>query len=309
MPTPPRSRHLDRGGGEPGRSHVLDRDDRVGLHQFEARLDQQLFGERVADLHRRPLRLGIGAERGGGHRGAVNAVAAGLGADIDHGVAHSGGGTEKNAVGAGDADGHRIDQRVAVVGGMKIDLAADGRHAHAIAVAADAAHHAIDDAPRGGMVRAAEAQRVQVGDRPRAHREHVAQDAADAGRRTLVRLDEARVVVALHLEDGRQALADGDDAGVLAGAVDHPGRARRQLAQPDAGGFVGAVLRPHDAEHAELGQRRRAAQDREHARVLVPAEPELAGERLVDRGFGHAPASTGGAAPPQAGQAANHGRR
>ena len=47
--------HLDRGRGQPGRAHVLDRDDRVGLHQFEAGLDQQFLGERVADLHGRPL--------------------------------------------------------------------------------------------------------------------------------------------------------------------------------------------------------------------------------------------------------------
>jgi hypothetical protein len=37
----------------------------------------------------------------------------------------------------------------------------------------------------------AEAQRVERRDRPRAHREHVAQDAADAGRRALVGLDVA----------------------------------------------------------------------------------------------------------------------
>src|SRR3546814_3723732 len=72
------------------------------------------------------------------------------------------------------------------------------------------------------VVGTAEAQRGEVGDRPRAHGEHVAQDAADAGRRTLVRLDEARVVVALDLEDGGQAVADVDDAGILARALNHP---------------------------------------------------------------------------------------
>ena len=43
------------------------------------------------------------------------------------------------------------------------------------------------------------------------------------GRRTLERLDERRVVVALDLEGDRPALADVDDAGVLA---EH-GRRRR----------------------------------------------------------------------------------
>ena len=54
---------------------------------------------------------------------------------------------------------------------------------------------------RLGVVGIAEAQGVEVGDRPRAHGEDVAHDAADAGRRALVGLDVGRVVVALHLED------------------------------------------------------------------------------------------------------------
>jgi hypothetical protein len=41
----------------------------------------------------------------------------------------------------------------------------------------------------------AEAQRVQQKFRPRAHRENVANDSADAGRRALERLDRARVIV------------------------------------------------------------------------------------------------------------------
>ena len=48
-------RHLERRGGEAGRAHVLDGDDGVGRHQFEAGLEQQLLGERIADLHGRAL--------------------------------------------------------------------------------------------------------------------------------------------------------------------------------------------------------------------------------------------------------------
>ena len=72
------------------------------------------------------------------------------------------------------------------------------------------------------MIGPAEAQRVQVGDRPRAHGEDVAQDAADAGRRALIGLDVGRVVVALHLEDRRVAVADVDHAGILARARRSP---------------------------------------------------------------------------------------
>jgi len=77
-------------------------------------------------------------------------------------------------------------------------------------------HHA-----RGVRVRdGAEPQLVHHGDRPGAHRHDVPHDPTDAGRRTLVRLDEAGVVVALHLEGDGPAVADVHHAGVLAHA-DH----------------------------------------------------------------------------------------
>ncbi len=84
--------HFHRRTGQAGGAHVLDGDDGVGGHQFQAGLDQQLLGERVADLHGGALVLGIGGELGGGHGGAVDAVAAGLRADIDHRIADAGGG-------------------------------------------------------------------------------------------------------------------------------------------------------------------------------------------------------------------------
>ena len=120
------------------------------------------------------------------------------------------------------------------VGGVEDRLAADVRDADAVAVAADAAHD------RRRTARAARSsssgpkpQRVDQRDRPRAHREDVAQDPADAGGRALVRLDRRRVVVALDLERDREAVADVDHAGVLARALQHaravggqPARAR-----------------------------------------------------------------------------------
>ena len=237
------ARHLHRGTGQPGRPHVLNGDDGVGGHQFQAGFDQQFLGERVAHLHGRALLLGILAER--------------------------------------DAHRHRIVQRVAVVGRVEIHLAAHRGHADAIAVAADAAHHAIDSALGTRMRRVAEAQGIEVGDRARAHGEHVAQNAADAGGSTLIRLDKARVVVAFHLEDGGQPVADIHHAGILAGTVDHPRRLGRQCFQPDPRGFVRAVLGPHHREYAEFGQRRRAAHDGQHPLIFLAAEPEAAGKRLV----------------------------
>ena len=50
----------------------------------------------------------------------------------------------------------------------------------------------------------------------RAHREDVAQNSADAGRRALVRLDIRRMVVALDFEHREPSVTDVDGAGVLA---------------------------------------------------------------------------------------------
>ncbi len=275
--------HLDRRAGQPRRAHVLDGDDRARGHQFQAGFEEQLLGEGVADLHGRALGLRALVELGGGHGGAVDAVAAGLGAEIDDRVPDAGGGGVEDAVLLGEADRHGVDEDVAVVAPVEADLPADGGHAEGIAVAADARHHAGDEAPGAGMLGIAEAQRVQGGDGPRAHGEHVAQNAADAGRRALVGLDEARVVVALHLEDAGQPVADVDDARVLAGALDHPRRRGRQAAQVLSRGLVRAMLVPHRRDDAELGQRRVAADERPEAVVLVRFEAVLGHKLGRDR--------------------------
>ena len=176
-------------------------------------------------------------------------------------------------VGPGEAGGKGVDQEVAVVAGVEIDLAADRRHAEGIAVAADAGDDAGHQMPGLGMVRRAEAQRVHRRDRPRAHGEDVAQDAADAGRRALVGLDVGGVVVALHLEDHAVAVADVDDAGILARTLDDPRPGGRQRAQPFLRGFVRAVLVPHRREDAELGEARLAADQVEDALVFVGLQP------------------------------------
>ena len=71
-----------------------------------------------------------------------------------------------------------------------------------------------------------EAERVQTKFRARAHGENVANDSAYAGGRALERLDRARVIVALHLERDRPAVADIDHAGVFLAGFDQNVRAR-----------------------------------------------------------------------------------
>ena len=147
---------------------------RAGLHRLEARLEQQLLHERIADLHGRPLLLRLLVELGRRHRRAVDAVASGLGADVVDGVADARRRALEDVVAARDAEAEHVDQRIAGVALVEDDLAADGRHAEAVAVAGDAGHNALEEPARAAARRAAEAQRVQQRDRPRAHREDVA---------------------------------------------------------------------------------------------------------------------------------------
>ena len=169
-------------------------------------------------------------------------------------------------------DGHGVDQDIVVVARVEIGLAADRGHAHAIAVVADARHDAGDEVPGLGVIGRAETERVHIGDGPRPHGEHVAHDAADAGRSPLVWLDIRGVVVALHLEHGRLSVAEIDDAGILAWPLDDLRARGGELPQPHPRGFVGAVLRPHHREDAELGERRLAPEHGEQQPVLIGAE-------------------------------------
>ena len=201
-----------------------------GRHQLEAGFEQQLLGERIADLDGRAPLFGVRLERRRGHACAVDAVASGLRAEIDDRIADSGRRRGEDRVPLGDADRHGVDEDVAVIAPVEAGRAADGRHAERIAVAADPGNDAGDQSPRLRMVGRAEAQEIEAGDGPCAHGENVAQNAADPGRRALIRLDERGMIVALHLEHADVAIANVDNARVFARPVNNPGRLGWQLA-------------------------------------------------------------------------------
>src|SRR5207249_5569819 len=98
----------------------------------------------------------------------------------------------------------------------------------------------------------AEEERVEERDRTRAHGEDVAHDPAHPGGRALERLDRARMVMALDLEDAGEAAAEIDRAGVLAGTDDDLGSVGRKASQEEPGVLVRAVLAPERPEHAQL---------------------------------------------------------
>jgi len=113
------------------------------------------------------------------------------------------------------------------------------------------------------------AQRVQIGNRPRAHGEDIAHNTADTGRSPLIGFDEAGVVVAFNLKYGGIAIADIDHACILAGTLDHLRAAGRQCLQPEARGFVGAMFRPHDGEYAQFRDIWGAAQNVQDDLVFI----------------------------------------
>ena len=231
------------------------------------------------------------------HRGSADAVAAGGGAEQDEQVARPGGGGADQPLARREPDAHRVDQAVLLVGALEVDLAADGRHADRVAVVADSRDRVVEQVARALARGIAEAQRVEHGDRPRADREDVAEDPADAGRRALEGLDRARVVVGLDLEGDREAAADVDGAGVLAGAHHEPRALRRERAQQRLGVLVGAVLGPQQREHRELDLDRLAVQARDDQLVLAGGQPE--GERAREAGDGRRGRGTPLRAPAQ----------
>ena len=169
----------------------------------------------------------------------MNTVAACLGPDIDNRVAKASCGRIENLVLIRDANGHGVDEDIAIISRVEIGFAAHGGNANAIAIAANARNHALHKMLHLGMVGASEAQGVHIRHGARAHCEHVAQDAANARRCTLIGFDVRWVVVRFHFEDrGKltavRAFANVDNAGILAGAANDPRRLCRQFLQMDA---------------------------------------------------------------------------
>ena len=174
-------------------------------------------------------------------------------------------------------DAHRVHERVRGVGVVEDGLAADVRDADRVAVVGDPG----DGAPEV-PVGSAEAQAVEQRDRPRAHRDDVANDPADPGRRSLERLDRARMVVRLDLE------RDGDSSPRSITPAFSPGPCRTrspprgQAPQQPRRVLVAAVLRPEDGEDGELEVVRLAPEQLADTTELPVGETERAMEWLLN---------------------------
>ncbi len=139
------ARRLAGRAGEPRRAHVLDAGHGVGGEQLEARLEQQLFAERIAHLHGRAVLLRFLGQIARGKRRAREPVAPRLRADVEDRIADALRRAARDLLVPQHAEVEDIHQRIAVVAFVEIDLAADGRDADAIAVVRDARDHAGEE--------------------------------------------------------------------------------------------------------------------------------------------------------------------
>ena len=96
------------------------------------------------------------------------------------------------------------------------------------------------------VVKRSKPQTVQRRDWTSPHRENIAQDAADARGCALKWLNKGRMIMRFDLECRTPAIADIDDAGVLARRHNHTVAAGRQALQMNARRLVRTMLGPHD---------------------------------------------------------------
>ncbi len=152
------ARHLADRTRETGRAAVAKGHEQLVLKQLEARLDEQLLLERIAHLDTRALVFGALVELlAREHARASDAVAPGSRANEQHQVARAGGDRPGEVLLAHQSDGHRVDEAVALVRLLEVDLAAYRGHPKAVAVAADAGDGALEEVTLPGLVERAEA--------------------------------------------------------------------------------------------------------------------------------------------------------
>ena len=86
----------------------------------------------------------------------MDAITSRLRSDIDYWIADACGGREENLVGIGDADRHRVNQDITVIGRMKIDLASYCWHTNAVTVSSNSGDNAAYLVTSSGMIGCAE---------------------------------------------------------------------------------------------------------------------------------------------------------
>src|SRR4029077_20206136 len=237
---------------------------------FQTGFEQQFLEERISNLNIRPLRFRSLAELLARHGGAVDTIASGLGAHINHGIPLTRCPAVKNLVAADQPESKRIHQRIAGVAGLELNLAAKVRNSETVAVRSNARDHALHNrvilvnlslCSAGALARVLgslnrpKPQRVHHRHRPRAHGENVAKNSADSRGRSLKWFDKRRMIMRLDFECAGPSVADVNDAGIFPGPLHDQLAARGQTLQVNARRLIRTVLAPHYAEDAKFGPR------------------------------------------------------
>ncbi len=227
----------------------------------------------------------------------MDSIAPGLCTHINNRIAGATRLSKKQIFFFGDAQSQSIDKRILRVARFETNFSAYSGHPKRISVAGHPANDAVEDAPvfcdvfRGevgsGCCRSdrSEAQRIQNCDGPRAHGENIAQNTANAGRRPLKGFYKTGVIVGFDFERSNQTVADIDNTGVFARALNHLLAANWQPFQVNLAGFIGAVFAPHHAENPQLRDVRVAAQDLLDTRVFRSGKAVLRGDFRRDSYF------------------------
>ena len=206
-------RHLGEGRRDARGAAILERLDEPRRDELDGRLDELLAGEGIADLHRRSLLRRLVVELLAREHGrTADPVATRRRAVEDDELTGHGRLCAHQPLDRQQPDAHGVDEAVVPIHLVEHRLTADGRNADAVPVVTDPR-----DGAREVPVGLGEAQAVEEGDGTRAHRDDVAEDPADAGRRSLERLHRRRMVVALDLEGDCEAVPEVEHAGVLPG--------------------------------------------------------------------------------------------
>ncbi len=258
---------------QPGRAEIAGRFDQGLLDQGLAGLDKQLFAVGVTDLHGGAiLGFGVLVEILAGEGGPAKPVTAGRVPEEHKLVARLLGLGGDDPLIVGEADASDVDKWVSFVIGVKVDAPGDCRHADRVAVVADPLNNTLEEILSVFAVKITKIEAVGQGDRIGTHRERISDDTADAGRRAVVGIDVARVIVALDAERdvclavvvwiafggrrvGRVGVGDGDNGGVVAGADNNLIAFAVERVEQRPRGAVGAVLAPEILEKGRLGGR------------------------------------------------------
>ena len=142
---PAARRRFHRRAGQAGRPQILQRAHFPRSQRFQARFNQHFLQKGIADLDGRPQLLLLFRLKSAGRqpRGAVNAVPSGAGPYQQQQIAGSVSRRACQLVNPGNAYAHCVHQRVLRIGILKVNFAAHIRHANAVAIPANAVHHAL----------------------------------------------------------------------------------------------------------------------------------------------------------------------